>query len=206
MTTCWVLASGPSLKGQDLSFLRNRWVITVNRTHELVREAQRLEVWWTDFRFWEQHHAALTQRYHYAPFKTRFHAGLDHAGRHDQYPQWVRRWALSKARGLTTAGPLSHGNNGGYTAISLAWRLGARRIFLLGYDMKLGPGGEGHWHEDHPNGPMRERTLREKMAPYFNDLARDLRRQECEVTNLTPGSALYAFPHGNLDDFKGYDE
>jgi len=196
--TFWIVAGGPSLRGVDLRFLQREDVIAVNRAYELIEDTSNLRVWWTDYRFWWWHAAQLKELKH-----ARLHSANDRLGRHLQYPSSVRIWQLTGPVGLERAeGGLRHGNNGGFAAINLAYHLGARRIILLGYDMKLSADGAGHWHEEHPWGRLRSRTLKEKMLPAFRGLAQELEKEGVEVINANLDSALLDFPRRSLQGLR----
>lgn len=93
--------------------------------------------------------------------------------------------------GLRTAG------NSGYQAINLAAHLGARHILLVGYDMR--GDNSAHWFGLHPESCRRQMTRGfDRMAPHFNGLAEPLRERGIAVVNCTPGSAITAFPTGDL--------
>lgn len=91
---------------------------------------------------------------------------------------------------------LRTGQNSGYQAINLAVHLGARRIVLLGYDMRPDAKGNHRWHGWHPYGKT--------IPPYaqflmhFPTLVKPLQALGIEVVNCTPGSALTCFPMGDL--------
>ncbi|QDP54885.1 MAG: hypothetical protein Unbinned3891contig1000_83 [Prokaryotic dsDNA virus sp.] len=76
----------------------------------------------------------------------------------------------------------------GAAAINLAASLGARRIFLLGYDLSPGVGGRTHWHRVHPR-----RTPEDSFKRFgrgFRLLAGELRaHSDIEVINVTDGSS-----------------
>lgn len=99
---------------------------------------------------------------------------------------------------------LCNGRNSGYQAIHLAAHLGAKRIVLLGYDMKsAAPAAPGarprvHWHEEHPV-PTHPDTPG-GYVPHFKDLLEPLARRGIEVLNATPGSALPYFPMTTLEE------
>lgn len=78
--------------------------------------------------------------------------------------------------------------------------LGASRILLLGYDMKLGPNGEKHWHADH-RGRNPHAAQLEGWRNAFATMLPDLAKAGVEVLNCTPGSALTCFPTANLRDW-----
>ena len=91
------------------------------------------------------------------------------------------------------------GRNGGYQAINLAVHLGARRIVLLGYDMKPAADGRTHWHGGHPVA-LRETVFAHSMLPCFPSLVEPLRQRRVAVLNATPGSALTVFPMLALEE------
>lgn len=90
------------------------------------------------------------------------------------------------------------GSNGGHAAVNLAYLWGARRIILLGYDMKTGPNGERHWHADHPR-PCIQTQLFDQWIRRFKSTAADLENVGVSVCNCTPGSALPWFPKTSLE-------
>lgn len=88
------------------------------------------------------------------------------------------------------------GSNGGYQAIQIAVHAGAKRILLLGYDMRYGPGNKSHWHGGHPE-RMPERAYAD-YARKFSTMVPQLQRLGIEVINCTPGSLIDAFPRGDI--------
>jgi hypothetical protein len=83
--------------------------------------------------------------------------------------------------------------------VNLAVLLGAKRILLLGYDMKFGPNGERHWHKDHAGRNPAEAQLqewREKFATMVPDLA----KAGVEVINCSRDTALDMFPKLKLEE------
>ena len=97
---------------------------------------------------------------------------------------------------------IHQGGNGGYQALNLAVHFGAKRIILLGYDMKSGPEGQLHHHAKHPAGLNNPDPLINypSWIHAFGTLGPDLKRAGVEVINCTPGSALTCFPMANLEE------
>lgn len=196
----WIVASGPSLRDVDLSFLKDRWVIVINRSHALVPVAKRFDIWWTDWRFWAWQQGDLLNRHYRAPSIVRLHAAEDPLTRHAGYPYEVRTWPLTGEHGFDPVSPgIRHGSNGGYAAINLAYHLGARRVFLLGYDMRRGPDGSAHWHGDYPWGGYRDDVAANRWIPNFRTLKaekpNDLLVLNVDYPNM---GALDAFTHIGL--------
>jgi hypothetical protein len=86
------------------------------------------------------------------------------------------------------------GGNSGFQALNLAVLFGARRIVLLGYDMK-----GSHFFGEHPR-PLRNREPNPKWRDAFAEAAPMLAERGVEVLNATRSTALTCFPRVNLDD------
>lgn len=104
------------------------------------------------------------------------------------------RWPTSFAQGLY------RGNNAGTAGICLADVLRADPIYLLGFDMRAGAGKPSNWHQMYP---AQWRATDRTMAEFRADLTRIKGFIRGHVVNLTPGSALDAFPRGELRDVIG---
>jgi hypothetical protein len=101
--------------------------------------------------------------------------------------------------GITTRlNAISWNRNSGGSAINLAYHLGARRIVLVGFDMKEN-GNNMHWHTQYvPPGklgaPIHKRKLPfGRHIPSFPCIARDAARLKVEIINASPDSALDCF-------------
>ncbi len=94
---------------------------------------------------------------------------------------------------------IGDGGNSGFQAINLAAQFGAKRIALIGYDMRLDLGI--HWHGRHPQGlnnPSEHNIARwrrsvDAAAPVLDALG-------IEVINCSPVSALTAYPKMTLSE------
>lgn len=95
-------------------------------------------------------------------------------------------------------GRICNGASSGYAAINLALQLGARRVVLLGFDMKPDDTGRTHFHEAHPT-PTRPEVYG-LMLKYFPTMTGELKARGLEVINATPNSALTTFPQRTLSD------
>lgn len=90
---------------------------------------------------------------------------------------------------------LRTGSNGGYQAINLAVLAGAKRILLLGYDMKF-DGKRSHWHAGHPE--QTPEAAYRQYAQTFASMNPQLSRLGVDVVNCTPGSMIKAFRFSDL--------
>ena len=87
--------------------------------------------------------------------------------------------------------------NSGAQAINLAMVFGAKRVLLLGFDMKAGPKGEAHWFGQHPPQLVQIQLYREWMH-HLTQAAPDAAARGVDIVNVTPGSALECFRRGDL--------
>jgi hypothetical protein len=85
------------------------------------------------------------------------------------------------------------GFNSGYQAINLAVHLGASRIVLLGYDMRV---DQKRRSRDHFFGQHPDHTVPPVAAclTAFKTLVKPLAEVGVEIVNCTSGSALVSFP------------
>lgn len=184
--TSVVIASGPSLTTEQLDLVEASptKTIVVNTTWEDYPHADVLFA--GDFLWWKVHHG-----------KSKAFKGQRWTQDRTSAERFGVNWVRGEAReGLGTKGLRVNGNTG-IGAINLAFLFGSRRILLIGMDMKLGPKGEKHHHEDHP-APLVQKQLFQEWRHKARWVAKDLAAAKCEVVNCTPGSALDCFPMGDL--------
>jgi hypothetical protein len=187
--TAILVAGGPSLTREDASHrLGDPGIVhlAINDAYRLIPEAALLYA--CDLRWWNWHHADVCRAFRGMKTTTDKKAALKYGNLH-----WIEgRHQPGLCR---EPNAIHYGDNSGYQAINLAWQLGARRMILLGYDLKRGPGGETHWFGNHPD-PIVSNYA--KWIGLFRPLAADLKREDCEVINCSPDSALDAFPKMTL--------
>lgn len=186
----FIIASGPSLRGFGYAKLKGRHCIAVNLAFRSVLWAE--HVYFSDCRFWRWHHEEL--RRHPGRLHTVCRLGklLPSVYQEDSVTVWERGRAPLDPVNLST------GNSSGYAAISLAVRLGFRRLVLLGYDYAPAADGAMHCHEEHPIA-VRDGAL-DKMRTPFPALAAALVEEGVEVINANPDSALDCFSVADLDE------
>ncbi len=94
-------------------------------------------------------------------------------------------------------GALKTGYNSGYQAINLALLAGARRLVLLGYDMKAESSRRSHWFGDHP--AVTDPLVFKSMVPHFRRLAVILAGRGIEVINCSAATALDCFRRATIE-------
>jgi hypothetical protein len=77
----------------------------------------------------------------------------------------------------------------------LAVQAGARRLILMGFDMRC-VGDQMHWGDrpEHVQPADFHRTLQEQMLPLFSGLRGVIAERGVKVWNASPGSALALWP------------
>ena len=138
------LGSGPSLTPEDVNAVRGKCpVIAVNSTYRLAPWADVLYAcdrsWWTR----ERDGVAKYHGMKWSIDRTR--SGLESSTKVEDKGPGISVLRNTGESGLESS-PLGlrTGRNSGYQAMNLAWHLGARRIILLGYDMRLAADGAKH--------------------------------------------------------------
>lgn len=190
--TTVVVATGHSLNFDQVSEVMGSRkpikVIAVNNAYLMVGLPD--VVYAGDFLFWKVHHQRIKKSVgRFAELWTQDSAAAE-------------RFQIKRMKGTNREGlgqQVIHNNgNSGMQAINLAYLWGARRILLLGFDMKLGPEGQRHFHGDH-EAPLLQCQLFEEWMHKGKKLADGLAASGCEVINCTPGSAWRDFPMSTID-------
>lgn len=178
------IASGPSLTPEDVELVRqwrmakpDRLVIVTNSTFRAAPWADWLFA--MDKKWWELHLEELRR-----VFKGRTITNNNHA----------------KKLGITHTTEIvkrfdPFGNSGG-AAISLAVRLGAQRVVMLGYDCGIPKGKPSHWHGDHPR-PLGNCGSQRRWPKQFSLLA--YRLKGATIINASRFTMLDVFPKMELE-------
>jgi hypothetical protein len=188
--TVAIAASGPSLTAAQLDQIRGRAkLIVINSTFRLAPWADALYA--CDCRWWTENPDSLT----FAGLKFSLLRNVDRS---------VVSFQAGQVEGLEKdRSKLATGGNSGHQALNLAVHLGATRIALLGYDMRLGPNGETHHHPDHV-APSRNPPAVNlaRWAKRFSTMVPALRELGVQVINATPGSAIECFPRARIEEIE----
>lgn len=95
-------------------------------------------------------------------------------------------------------GVIQQGRSSGHTAVSLAIALGAKRVVLLGYDMRF-VGGREHFHQEY-KGPRDVDIYQRDFIPAFKGWDAAAKAVGVEILNATPESAVREFRSVTLDE------
>lgn len=190
---CFIIGGGPSLAGFDFSSLAAELVIGINRAYERLDCTVMYSM---DDRFFhlarrgDFGREALERYKSFCGFRVWAHF-------HGEVPAGYLGVKLNSSEGLPTsiAGGLGHGNNSGYSALLLAYCLGANPIYLLGFDMK-GQGKDHNWHSGYGGSAPKYDVFKKP----FEKIAPAIAAAGVRVINLSPDSALEAFPKARFED------
>lgn len=180
--TVYIVGGGPSLLNFNWNSLAGKKTIVINKAILSLSSAN--VFYWTDSRVYGWYKSEIDK------FK-----GLKVTIRDSPlYPNDVKILKKGDRYGLSEdVSTLSHGNNSGYAAINLAYLLGAKKIVLLGYDMKNN-GTQGHYHDGYPVPPTGDSIYKEQFIPGFVILAGLLKEKRIEVYNASVESSILAWP------------
>jgi hypothetical protein len=180
--TVYIIGGGPSLINFNWDSLNGKKTIAINKAILSYPIANVL--YWTDTRVYNWYKEDIDR------FK-----GLKYTIRHHvTYSPDIKVLRKGNKFGLEESkDALCHGNNSGYAAINLAYLLGAKKIILLGYDMKNN-GTTSHYHDGYPVPVTGDNIYKNQFIPGFDVLANLLKQKNVDVYNASLHSALTVWP------------
>lgn len=198
--TVFCVASGPSLRAEDVARLRGFRVITINGK---INDEQGAIL---NCPFADVLYAADTAWWRKANGAPKFHGmkvavNSNHEKDADAYFPAVRVLRHSLEPGLSSdPAILCSGHNSGYQAINLAILFGGVRVILLGYDAQP-TNGRAHHHGNHPPGLSNptEWSYRDWLLAYAN-LPDAAARLGAVVLNASRETAITSIPRVSLED------
>ncbi len=187
--TVVALASGPSLSVEQCDAVRvwrdaqpdQRRVAVINTTFRRAPWADLLYA--CDGAWWNVYHEEVAATFSGAKWTQDGEAAKKYG---------LKFIKSKRDKGLSTqVGVINQGESSGYQLLGLLQQAGAPRVYLLGYDNK----GD-HWHGKHPS-PLTKTNPFTNWAANYEVFAEDCKLVSFEVVNLTPKTALRAFPTQN---------
>lgn len=207
--TAICIGGGPSLTQEDLELTRRSRVIAINDAYLIAPWAD--ICYFADAQWWKWHTDGIKKSWPWASFTAeqqresfKTFAGqkvtIDATGRMIPAPEVFMLHNDSMDRqdtgGLSERpNALRTGSNSGYQSVNLAVLAGAKRILLLGYDMKFS-GGRTHSHNGHPTKGAEDSYTR--WAKNFDSMRPHLHKLGVEVINCSPDSVITAFKRGDI--------
>ena len=186
--TVFIIGGGPSLKGFDWTLLQGKHIIGCNDAYLLGN--------WVDICCfgdvkWYKHHKDRLSSFN----------GLKVTWRKELVDEPDVFVLKGQPTGLLLKPEwIGWNTSTGAMAINLAVKMGSKKIVLLGFDMKLGEGGESNWHENSLDKPSR--LVFKKFNKGFAHLKAELQGKapDVEILNANPDSGLDMFPKVALED------
>lgn len=185
--TVVIIASGASLTQADIDYCQGKAkVVVINDNHRLAPWADLLYA--ADPQWWD--------RYGGVPeFKGQ---------KWTQDKEAAERYGLHHVAGYWNPGistdphHIHYGWNSGFQAANLVFLMGAARILLLGFDMKM-TAGKRHWFGNHPGELNRDIDFN-KWAHHMDKAAKRYAKHGCEVINCSRETALVEYKKALIND------
>ena len=197
----FILGGGPSLNDVNFDLIKGKHVIGVNNAYgdrisdnngKLIEYKCRDWVdicFFGDGRWFDWHEVWLRK------FKGQIFSCATRA-RHLERIIYVQRGKSLGIEAKTNA--IAWNRSSGAAAISLAYHFGAKRIILLGFDMRM-IDGKGNWHTDHKTS-RKDASVYRRFKEVFKHIKEDADKLGVEVLNATPDSAIIDFKFVKLED------
>ncbi len=180
---CYIIGGGVSVKFLDLSPLQGNFVIGVNNSFFLYDWIS--YCWFGDNRWYLHNEARLKKcRNKIATCNHEFKE-------HKEIICLPRR----KLQGIETEFPYVSWNRcSGGSAINFAYHCGAKKIILIGFDMKSDKEGNRNFHNDHlPKWNIPEYNPYPGFIKCFQHIAIDAKKIGIEILNANLDSELNCF-------------
>ncbi len=212
---CWIIGGGSSMPRQFgipesvigsvhsqtdpvavyseyLQQLHNKNVIGVNIAFMLGKWVSVL--YFEDSTFYRIHREAINK------FRNLKVTSLNHMPRPIIHTtRNIKRMKRDMRLGLSNNNSVIRWNhNSGGAAINFATLAGAKRILLLGFDMKP-VDDKTHWHSGFYTNATTKTNFKRFMRS-FPQIAADAKRDKIEILNVSPDSALEDFPKVKLEE------
>jgi len=185
--TVYIIGGGPSIQDTDLAPLYNKPCIGVNCAFNLGT--------WIDIIFFGDCRTYNWQEDKFEQWPNRLItkcASLKDHPKIEYIPECEKHSICLNHKAI--AWPCGKGANSGAAAINLAIHLGAKKIVLVGFDMKK-QGDKHNFHDLYKKHHTPKDDVYNKFQKHFLNIAKET---NIEIINANPNSALKAFPKDNL--------
>jgi len=204
LKTIVCIGTGPSLTLEQIQTARDKGftLFGCNLTYKIVPDLELL--YGCNLGFWEHHWGSDLEKHGAEKWTT----NRDAADRFNL--NWI---AEKNSLGLSTdPDVIHHGHGSGYSLVSMAYRAGADRIILLGYDLKYAPDYNGvahhigstprHYFGEYPAALQHWPSVKVSGGVHVEllDYYRSIAQQGLvEIVNCTPDSAIDCFERKTID-------
>lgn len=188
--TAYIIGGGPSVNDLDLDLLKDKWTIGVN-------VAFRYFPWVTAMYFGDcsLYPSIREDLLNYKGLKFCSCGRVPEKG----WPG-VKRITRGKPSGIDSSRRhrIAWNGNSGTSAINIAYWLGAKRIVLLGFDMRRFDKSK-NFHSDYPK-ESPELSPFKRYLRHFPNVAADAKSLGIEILNCSDISLIEQFPKVKLED------
>ena len=212
---CWILGGGPSMTqqfdipedlvtsvvtGEQHPSVYSPYLKAIHSKHVIGINAAYLIGNWFDFIFFGDKRFFIERQRSFLRYSKpiltchSFFAGGEFG--------WVKYLAKDNRvpSGITdNPAKVSWNQSSGAAAISVAANAGAKRIILVGFDMKM-DNGEQHWHGDYKNVKKPKKSPFDRHLRSFGNIAIDAKKRGIEIINACPDSMIKQFPKVEVKD------
>lgn len=211
---CFLLAGGPSLKGFDFKRLDGKFTIGVNKIFKIFHPNI---IYCMDRKFYNYLHlpaerkltedANILNEWLTSPAIKAFLSPSTSPKKNERFFKESFIEVIPRISNKCISFDINEGiypgTNSGFGALSLAIALGFKKIYLLGYDLKIN-GKDTHFHKGYPNQSIdtQQRHLN-NFKRTFEFFAPKIKEAGVTVINLTPDSALTCFDKMNIEEVLG---
>lgn len=192
----YIIGGGDSLRTFDWELIRGKPTIGCNSNCILGAEIVKFVIF-ADWKWWDKIGREKLPKYGGSVVSA-----CPRLNERKDCPSWLLRMDRHTKPGLGKTN-LGFNGNTGSLAVNLALILGAKRVFLLGFDMMLGNTGKANWHDVRHSVGMP--GVYPRFLAGFNQVAKTLPLvfPEREIINVTNDSRLEAFPKQTIEDHFG---
>jgi len=184
--TVLCVGGGPSTTQELVNLARGRCrVIVINNAYALAPWAD--AHYFADFHWWQWH----KDKPEYKAFEGQRISIQDSAQHFHKDEPSIYVLRNGGGQGLSDKpDAVNTGSNSGFQVLNIAYLSGAKKILLLGYDMRFEK-GRCHWHAPHPNRTPEQSYHR--YAKRFSTTENQLKAAGVDVVNCSPGSMIRNF-------------
>jgi len=189
----FIVAGGYSVETTNMDYLQDKNTIAINDSYKLLPNATALL--WCDSSWYGRESKELDQHKTRLRFHPRHH-GATHIKNDILASGGATVLHRSSDYGFDPNIDNVCGNNGGVQCLNFVINLGAKRIYLVGFDMRDNPlkRGQTHWHNYHTL-TVKDDTYSRLFVPSMVSLDKEVRRLrlDVEIINCSRTSALSCF-------------
>lgn len=196
--TVFIVGGGPSIKDIDLSLLSDKLVIAVNAAAYDFINPPPTAILWGDMNWSDNNHDFLLNSLCKFKFTSKRYLRKSKIGPFGEYIL-----QLTSGHGIDTNPENIKGNNSGAQALNLCINMGAKRIVLLGFDMKY-IGSKSHYHDRHTT-PVISDSYKDLFIPCLEKMSEDIitKKIEVDIINCSLVSDLDCFVKKPFDEVIG---